>query len=120
MAQSQTSVGGAGCDPHAALARLGDDADLYREVLERFFNDAPNFLERMIQARESQRSDELHRAAHSFKGLAAMAGAEEVARTAAELEAQGKGSRFDEASESLSRLRQQIHAAATILAPHYK
>jgi HPt (histidine-containing phosphotransfer) domain-containing protein len=120
MAESQARTGGPECDPQSALARLGDDHELYREVLQRFFTEAPGFLNRITAAIDPPRAEELHRAAHSFKGLAALAGADEVARTAAELEAQGKASRFDLAPELASRLGQQLQQAAKTLSPHYE
>jgi HPt (histidine-containing phosphotransfer) domain-containing protein len=121
MADPQVLAGhSGGCDPRAALLRLGDDEELYREVLQRFFNDAPGFVQRIWHAIQQQRSEELHRAAHSFKGLAAMAGAENVARTAAELEGLGKAGRLDESPEFAQRLQRDLEQARVQLAPYYQ
>ncbi len=120
MAQSQVSAGGGGCDPQSALTRLGDDRELYREVLQRFFAEAGDFVGRIASAAEGSRSEDLHRSAHSFKGLAAMAGAEEAARIAAQLEALGKANQFDGASELVAHLQRELKSAQTLLAPYYE
>ena len=121
MADAQATGGGASaCNPEGALARLGDDAELYREVLERFFADSPVALARIATAIDQQRAEDLHRAAHSYKGLAAMSGTEQVARTAAELEQTGKLGRLEEAPALLARLRQELERARQELAPYYQ
>ena len=51
------------CDPQAALTRLGDDRELYREVLKRFFDDSPDSIDRIDQAIAGSNAQELHRAA---------------------------------------------------------
>jgi HPt (histidine-containing phosphotransfer) domain-containing protein len=107
------------CDPQAALARLGDDRELYREVLERFFADAPAALASISMAIDGQRASELHRTAHSFKGLAAVAGADEVTRIAAELEKLGREGNMDPAAALLERARQQLQRARMVLAPYF-
>lgn len=120
MANVQTARSAAACNPEAALVRLGDDRELYREVLTRFFVDSPNSLVRMRAAIEKQDGDELHRAAHSYKGLAAMSGTEHVAASAAELEQIGKAHQLANASEILSRLEQELAAAREELIPFYQ
>src|SRR5687767_4227963 len=120
MAQSHVSAGGGGCDPQSALMRLGDDRDLYREVLQRFFAEAAGFVDRISAAADTSRAEDLHRSAHSFKGLAAMAGAEEAARIAADLEALGKAKQFDGAPELVARLQRELQSARTLLAPYFE
>jgi HPt (histidine-containing phosphotransfer) domain-containing protein len=99
---------------------LGDDAELYREVLQRFFDESPQALSRIAAAIELEKAGDLHRAAHSYKGLAAMSGTEEVARTAAELEQIGKQGQLQEAPTLLTRLRQELERAQRELAPYYR
>jgi HPt (histidine-containing phosphotransfer) domain-containing protein len=108
------------CDPHAALARLGDDRELYREVLLRFFDDSPASIARIDQAIAGSNGQELHRAAHSYKGLAAMAGAEQLASTSAELESLGRQSSFRDAGLLLSRMKAELENARMQLAPYYQ
>src|SRR5687767_7330452 len=103
MREAQAASGEKACDPVAALARLGGDAELYREVLQRFFADSATSLERISAAIDHGSGDELHRAAHSYKGLALMSGTEEVARTALALEQLGRQGQLAEAPVLLVR-----------------
>jgi polar amino acid transport system substrate-binding protein len=112
--------GSRACDPEAALVRLGDDRDLYREVLERFFAESPAALGRIQSAITRRDAPELHRAAHSFKGLAAMSGSEQVARTAAELEQLGKVNQLDAVNGLFIRLEQELASARQELGPYYQ
>jgi HPt (histidine-containing phosphotransfer) domain-containing protein len=116
----QTSGGSSACNPEAALVRLGDDRELYREVLERFFAEAPAAMLRIRGAIDKQDAPELHRAAHSFKGLAAMSGTEHVARTAAELEQFGKTNQFEQVNELFNRIQRELEVARHELAPYYQ
>ena len=121
MADAQMAgSGSAACNPQAALARLGDDRELYSEVLQRFFADAPSAVGRISAAIDASNGDALHRAAHSFKGLAAMAGTEEVSRLAAELEQLGRQNQFEAAPPLLARLEQELHSAQRELASYYQ
>ncbi len=108
------------CNPEAAVERLGGDADLYREVLTRFYADADNSVARLRRALETQNADEMHRAAHSFKGLAAMSGAERVARTAAELEQMGRNKQLEEAPPLVDRITIELQRSRLELAPHFE
>jgi HPt (histidine-containing phosphotransfer) domain-containing protein len=107
------------CDPVAALARLGGDAELYREVLERFFDTSPASLAKIAAAIDRQNGEELHRAAHSYKGLAAMAGTEDVARTAAALDQLGRQGQLEAAAALLHRMRQELALARAELTPYF-
>ena len=108
------------CDPQAALTRLGDDRDLYRDVLKRFFDDSPASIDRIDQAIANGTAEELHRAAHSYKGLAAMAGADQVASTSAELESLGRQNSFQDATLLLARLKEELQNARLQLASYYQ
>lgn len=108
------------CDPQAALTRLGDDRDLYREVLKRFFEDSPASIDKIDQAIAAESAEQLHRGAHSYKGLAAMAGADQVASTSAELESLGKQSSFQDAAPLVGRLKQELATARLELATYYQ
>ncbi|MCB0323225.1 MAG: Hpt domain-containing protein [Bdellovibrionales bacterium] len=70
----------------AALERMGGDEEIYQEVWEVFSDDVPTQLEelkRLLQANERQTAE---RIAHSLKSAAGNVGAEQMSRTAAELE----------------------------------
>lgn len=111
---------GAACNPEAALERLGDDRELYRDVLVRFFADSPAALDRIGGAIEKQDGDELHRASHSYKGLAAMSGTDQLARTAAELEQLGRSNQFAAADDLFTRMKQELASAFAQLSSYYE
>lgn len=116
MVDNQSGLNG--CEPEAALARLGDDRQLYREVLDRFFADSPEALARIADAIAQDDGEQLHRAAHSFKGLAAMAGTVSVSQLAAQLEAVGKEGELIQAPHLLDQLRNELQKARTALASY--
>jgi HPt (histidine-containing phosphotransfer) domain-containing protein len=60
----------AGIDLHAALRRLGGDADLLRELAAIFVQDAAGLLDQATSALERADSAAAAHAAHSLKGLA--------------------------------------------------
>jgi HPt (histidine-containing phosphotransfer) domain-containing protein len=120
MTNAQAASDEKACDPAAALARLGGDEELYREVLQRFFADSPHSLARISAALDRGSGDELHRAAHSYKGLALMSGTEDIARTALALEQLGRQGQLAEAPPLLARLGQELERAQAELAPYYQ
>lgn len=120
MGDAQAAGGGKACDPVAALARLGDDAELYREVLQRFFDGSASSFAKISAAIDRGSGDELHRAAHSYKGLALMSGTEDVARTAAELDQLGKHGQLASAPALLARMRQELELARVEMGLYYQ
>jgi len=84
--------------------RVGSDAGFLLE-LSRIFEARAELLigqiQNAIQAREAQRVQD---AAHEFKGMLLNLAATDAHRTARELEAAGRGARYDTASVCLARL----------------
>jgi HPt (histidine-containing phosphotransfer) domain-containing protein len=69
-----------------ALKRLGDDVELFRDIVQIYLEDSPAMLERIHQATSESDFNSLQRAAHSLKGLAATLSAADVVGAAARLE----------------------------------
>src|ERR1700704_4361915 len=53
----------------SALERLNGDAELFQDLLEFFFNDAPGQLAAIDTAIAEGNAENLHRSAHRLKGL---------------------------------------------------
>ncbi|WP_417849554.1 PAS domain S-box protein [Thalassoglobus sp.] len=70
----------------AALKRLGDDEELLDCMKTAFLEDSPQLLEEIKTAHENSSFPELHRAAHSLKGLASNFDAFKLVASAAEIE----------------------------------
>lgn len=77
-------------DLEGSLQRMGGDLELFRDLTEYFFADAPPLVVRIAQAIEGDDARQLERAAHSVKGLAANFGAAQVVASAAQLEDLGR------------------------------
>jgi HPt (histidine-containing phosphotransfer) domain-containing protein len=74
---------------------MGGDLDLFRGLAEYFFLDAPPLVDRIQAALARGDADQVERAAHSVKGLAANFGADFVVSSAARLEDLGKRAELD-------------------------
>jgi HPt (histidine-containing phosphotransfer) domain-containing protein len=79
-----------GLDCEAALARVGGDVDLLKEIARIFMDDCPRALAELRDA--SARGDcvLLERAAHGLKGAASNFGASSVVAAALHLEKMGR------------------------------
>jgi len=98
-------------DLDGSLKRMGGDLDLFRGLAEYFFLDAPPLVGRIEAALASRDADQVERAAHSVKGLAANFGADFVVSAAARLEDLGKRAELDGSSAAaLAELRTHLDA----------
>lgn len=70
----------------AAMKRLGEDEELYREMVGFFDEDLPALLQSVTEAGATHDFTRLRQAAHRLKGLAAGLGGERAAACAAHLE----------------------------------
>ncbi|MFO7801720.1 MAG: response regulator [Desulfovermiculus sp.] len=68
------------------LARVGDDQDVMREILEEVLSDVPNRLESLKKAAQDGDAREVRSFAHSIKGMAGNISAPRVRETASKLE----------------------------------
>ena len=81
-------------DSAAAIERIGNDQELYFEVLEIFLDDAPKQVETLEAALEASDGETATRAAHSIKGASANVGAERLKAVALEMEEAGRAGDF--------------------------
>jgi len=95
-------------DRDAALARVGGDAELLKELAELFREEWPRSLAHLRAAIESQDAAEIRSAAHGLKGAAANFGAKPAVDAASDLEKMGRDSRLAEAPQALAALEQAL------------
>ena len=97
-------------DPRARAAFLADAEDLSQKLSDLLAALEPGAV-------AAPALDEIYRAAHSLKGLAANFGAREVVAHASQLEALGKSGRLKEAEGTLTELEGEIDRLEQALAP---
>lgn len=95
-------------DPDVLARQTGGDADLEREVLGLFLQQAPADLARLAAAGPADAID----IAHRIKGSARAVGAGDVVEAAARIEAEGTG------TVAVARLRSEIDAACREISRH--
>ncbi len=103
------------CDPKAAIQRLAGAEDLYRELLVTFFDGADEAVRRLRTAAEQENAEELHRAAHQLRGVAATCGATGVVSVTEQLERMGRARNLegsvavcDELSAEMRQARSEL------------
>ncbi|HUY35572.1 MAG TPA: Hpt domain-containing protein [Pirellulales bacterium] len=111
------------CQPAVAIERMGGFSDLYAVILGRFLDDAAGTYARLRAAVARKEAlavhqEAIHREAHTFKGLAAMCGAEGVAEAAAALEDAAREGQFRSFAALLARIDAEFSAARELLAPY--
>ena len=92
-----------------AVHEFDGDEEFLVEVLEGFLQNLKTHIENIRQAIGAADTETVTREAHTIKGGAANLTADELSRTAANLEADGKSGKLDEAGESLDRLEAAVH-----------
>ena len=103
-------------DREGALARLGGDEGLLRDLVQFFVEDSPGLLEQIRTSLRAGSAEELERAAHSLKGLAANFGAQHAVKAALELEQIGHSRSLSRAESALGELEFEIHRLTRALA----
>jgi CheY-like chemotaxis protein len=96
------------CDRRSALARLGDDEELYMDVVSVFCADAPRMLEEITHAVNTSDSAALQRTAHSLKGAAGYVGGNPAADIALRLEQMGQSGDLALADSAVRELANEI------------
>jgi HPt (histidine-containing phosphotransfer) domain-containing protein len=74
-------------DLDAALARLGGNVDLYRQLYRMFVVDGAGMIDQLADLLAADRRQEAHRVAHTLKGLGGTMGTTALAAAAAQAEA---------------------------------
>ncbi len=90
---------------------LGNDPAMMGEMMGEFFEDAPRFITEMHSAVQRGRTDELHRAAHSFKSNSASFGALALAERCRALEAMGRAGTCEGAAECIAAIEKEYALA---------
>ena len=102
-------------DREGALARLGGDEGLLRDLIRFFLEDSPELLQCLRQNLDQENPAEVERAAHSLKGLAANFGAEQAVKAAFKLEQIGHSGKLADAPEALVKLEQELERLTNVL-----
>ena len=97
------------------LARIGGDESALMDLLDVFLDDAPGRVDAIRSALTAGDATALHRAAHSYKGAAAMLEADDVVQSAGQLESLAHGGILSGASEIVERLERHSRALVQTL-----
>lgn len=95
-------------DTSSALKRLGNDRDLFHEIVTIYLEDAPTLLKAARQGLAAKDSVALRRAAHSLKGLTATLSADRAVTAALQLEQTAAAGDLASAQEPLDQLSRQV------------
>jgi HPt (histidine-containing phosphotransfer) domain-containing protein len=107
---------GAGPDDDGAatvLARIGGNLAMLRELLGIFETDSARLLAQLEDAVRARDGDRLARTAHTLKGMVGFFEAPAAVRAAVELDALGRGGRFDGAPAHVEVLGHETRRIAT-------
>lgn len=95
-------------DRATALARVGGDHDLLKEIAALFLDEYPRALDEMHQALAHGDAKMLERSAHGLKGSVANFGARAAVDAAFQLEQLGHGCKLDQAPKALAALERAL------------
>jgi len=102
-------------DRAALMARLMDDTDLVREVLDEFLKDIPHQIETLKSAIEAGDVETAHRQAHSIKGAAANVAAEALREVAFEMEKAGKAGDMDRMAAIMPEIERKFERVKLVI-----
>lgn len=109
---NRTGTPGAGdqkeLDMEIALARVGGQMDLLKEIAVLFLDDCPRSLGEIHSAFQSGNAKDLEHAAHSLKGSVCNFGAPGVFAAAAELERRGRSGDITGAAELIAVVEERL------------
>ena len=95
-------------DRDTALARVGGDLDLLKEIAGLFLDEYPEALGEMHKALNTGDAKSLERTAHGLKGSVANFGARSAVDAAFELEQLGRAHKLDQAPQALAALERAL------------
>jgi PAS domain S-box-containing protein len=108
-------------DYAAAIARLDNDENLLDDMIRFFHSDAPELLRQIRAAIDANNAEEMMRAAHSLKGLAATFDAKTVVAAGLKVEELAKSGKLTEAEDAVALLELEAQRLSWALAdfrPH--
>ncbi len=106
---------GEGVDFDSAIARVGGDMDLFREIAAVFLDDCPTQLARIESAIANSDAEALRSSAHSLKGAVGNFGADAAREKALLLEEFGKEGRLEEVPAVHEELKKAVEQLVTAL-----
>jgi HPt (histidine-containing phosphotransfer) domain-containing protein len=95
-------------DRATALARVGGDVDLLKEIAALFLDEYPRALDDMHNALAAGDAHTLERSAHGLKGSVANFGARTAVDAAFQLEQLGRAHKLDQAPPALAVLERTL------------
>ena len=104
-------------DHPGSLRRMGNDSELFHEMVELLRSDAPPLLSAVHSAHKEGDSPRLQWAAHTLKGLASNFGAERTVAAAAEVERLAKARQSSGLPAAIIELEQSLDELIAALAP---
>src|SRR5687768_13490122 len=96
-------------DQRATLVRMGEDYDLFREMIAMLLEDGPGLLQQITAAAAAQDADQVALAAHCLKGLSANFSAGRAIRAAANTERLASHEDWPRIEASIPELRDAFH-----------
>jgi two-component system, sensor histidine kinase and response regulator len=102
-------------DRATALARVGGDLDLLKEIATLFLDEYPRALDEIHRALASGDAKTLERSAHGLKGSVANFGARAAVDAAFQLEQLGRAHKLDQVPPALAALEQTLASLHTEL-----
>ena len=103
-------------DRQLALARVGGDVELLREIAVLFIEDCPRAFAEIREAVARGDTAKLENAAHSLKGSVANFGARDAVEAAFRLEQMGRAHEMSNAEQMLRKLENALAAVCAELA----
>ena len=103
-------------DRAEALARVGGDIELLKEIAALFVEDYPRSLDEIRQALAACDAKTIERSAHGLKGAVANFGARAVVDEAYQIEQLGRSHKLDQVPPALAALEQSLASLQAELA----
>lgn len=91
-------------DHEVAMARVGGDTELLRELAQLFMEESPRLMAELRAAHEQGDAKQVERTAHGLKGSVANFGAKPAVDAAYQIEQLGKAGKLEPAAEVLRSL----------------
>jgi len=105
-----TEFPGRGLDRELALSRVGEDAELLKEIAALFMEDYPSVLAEIQAAAARGDAQGVERAAHGLKGSVANFGAQAAVDAAFQIERMGRAGDLNHVSEAIDTLARALDA----------
>src|SRR5262245_27844925 len=103
-------------DYTGSLHRMGDDHELFQEMVGLLRADAPRWLRVLNDARQCSDAAATERAAHTLKGLASNFGASRAIAAAAEVEQLARAQQFEKMPPVVAELEAALDQLMSVLA----